>query len=185
MLEMVKWIERQFHEKPDAGTFPMVVERLAGTSARVEEKVALIPVDMLTQRIGTAWTVQEHVGHLGDLEGLWSVRLDEFLQGAPELTAADMTNKLTSEADHNERSIEDLLKSFRAARAELVERLETLDEQTVVRKSLHPRLQKPMRVIDLCSFVAEHDDHHLARMSELWRALSGKSAVLSLAPRFG
>ncbi len=28
-----------------------------------------------------------------------------------------------------------------------------------------------MRVIDSCTFVAEHDDHHLARMTEIWKAL--------------
>jgi uncharacterized damage-inducible protein DinB len=183
MLEMIKWIERQFQEKPDAGTYPMVVERLAGTCARVEEKVAAIPGEMLTRKIGDAWTIQEHVGHLGDLEGLWRSRLDEFLAGAPVLTAADMSNKKTNESGHNGRQIEDLLSAFRTARTALVGRLETLDESTVVRTSLHPRLQKPMRLIDLCSFVAEHDDHHLARMSELWRAHSGKSTVLSLAPR--
>jgi hypothetical protein len=33
--------------------------------------------------------------------------------------------------------------------------------------SLHPRLQQPMRLIDHALFVAEHDDHHLARITEL------------------
>jgi len=102
----------------------------------------------------------------------------------PELAAADMSNQKTRDANHNDSSIEDLQRAFRAARNTIVERLESLDESSVVRKAIHPRLQRPMRAIDLCVFVAEHDDHHLARMSELWRALSGKSAVLSLAPRF-
>ena len=31
----------------------------------------------------------------------------------------------------------------------------------------HPRLDRPMRVIDLAIFAAEHDDHHLARITEL------------------
>jgi hypothetical protein len=34
---------------------------------------------------------------------------------------------------------------------------------------LHPRLNQPMRVVDLLFFVAEHDDYHLARISELIR----------------
>jgi uncharacterized damage-inducible protein DinB len=184
MQEMIKWIERQFHEKPDAGTFPMVVERLAGTLARVDEKIACVPPEMLTQRIGDAWTIQEHVGHLCDLEPLWTARLDEFAAGAPELTAADMSNQKTRDANHNDSSIEDLQRAFRDARNTIIERLESMDESTVLHAAIHPRLQRPMRTIDLCVFVAEHDDHHLARMSELWRALSGKSAVLSLAPRF-
>jgi hypothetical protein len=34
---------------------------------------------------------------------------------------------------------------------------------------VHPRLQQPMRVVDMAFFVAEHDDHHLARMTQLAR----------------
>jgi len=37
------------------------------------------------------------------------------------------------------------------------------------RTALHPRLQQPMRVLDMAFFTAEHDDHHLARMTELSR----------------
>jgi hypothetical protein len=33
--------------------------------------------------------------------------------------------------------------------------------------SAHPRLKSPMGLIDRLHFVAEHDDHHLAQMSEL------------------
>ena len=184
MIEMARWIERQFHDRPAAGTFPMVAERLAGTPARVEEKARLIPDDMTSRNIGGAWSFREHVGHLRDLEPLWSVRLDEFLSGVPELTAADMTNRKTRVARHNDRTPVELAEAFRSARAGMMERLEGLDETAIVREALHPRLKVPMRLIDLCTFVAEHDDHHLARISELWRALSGKSSVLAPDPRF-
>lgn len=178
MIEMVKWIERRFLEKPDAGTFPMVVERLAGAPARLEEKVSAVPPDILTRRIGDAWSIQEHVGHLLDLEEIWRVRIEEFRAGKTELTAADMSNRRTYEAGHNERSIAELTEAFRASRSAIVSGLEVTDEPVVLREALHPRLQKSMRLIDLCSFIAEHDDHHLAKMSEAWRALAGKSSVL-------
>jgi len=35
---------------------------------------------------------------------------------------------------------------------------------------LHPRLRTPMRLLDHLHFVAEHDDHHLAKIRELMRA---------------
>jgi hypothetical protein len=38
----------------------------------------------------------------------------------------------------------------------------------------HPRLEQPMTVVDLCFFVAEHDDHHLAAIT----SLRGGSALL-------
>jgi hypothetical protein len=37
------------------------------------------------------------------------------------------------------------------------------------RTGIHPRLKQPMRLIDMCLFVAEHDDHHLMRMTVLAR----------------
>jgi uncharacterized damage-inducible protein DinB len=37
------------------------------------------------------------------------------------------------------------------------------------RISVHPRLNQPMRLIDSLYFVAEHDDHHIAAMSNLLR----------------
>jgi hypothetical protein len=39
----------------------------------------------------------------------------------------------------------------------------------VQRTALHPRLNVRIRVIDLVFFIAEHDDHHLAQISELKR----------------
>jgi hypothetical protein len=36
---------------------------------------------------------------------------------------------------------------------------------------LHPRLKVPMRLVDHLCFVAEHDDHHLARLWALVNAV--------------
>jgi hypothetical protein len=35
---------------------------------------------------------------------------------------------------------------------------------------LHPRLQQPLRIVDIAYFDAEHDDYHLGRIGELLRA---------------
>jgi hypothetical protein len=52
---------------------------------------------------------------------------------------------------------------------EFVRRLDEYDATFVERTALHPRLKMKIRVIDLAFFIAEHDDHHLARISELIR----------------
>ena len=49
----------------------------------------------------------------------------------------------------------------------LLVRLETLDEAAFGRTLLHPRLKQPMRLVDHLYFVAEHDDHHLAKIWEM------------------
>jgi hypothetical protein len=42
-----------------------------------------------------------------------------------------------------------------------------LKEQDIYKTALHPSLKKLMRTIDLFLFVAKHDDHHLARITEI------------------
>jgi len=60
-----------------------------------------------------------------------------------------------------------ILAGFRRARLELLERVASLDRAQSARTLLHPRMKTPMRLIDHLYFVAEHDDHHLARIWEL------------------
>ena len=116
--------------------------------------------------------MQENAGHLLDLETLFSTRLNEYLAGAANLHAADMSNRKTYEAEHNRLPLEDILTSFRRARTGLVQRLDELPSDTFARVAHHPRLNVPMRLVDMLFFQAEHDDYHLARISELIRAFS-------------
>jgi uncharacterized damage-inducible protein DinB len=165
------WFDRKFEFDVPLEVFPSVVERVRGTPARLEEMVRSYPAEILTRTAGDAWTIQQHVGHLYDLDELHEGRLDDFGANAEILRAADLANTKTEEANHNAASIEDLLAQFRAARMHFVKRLEAMDEASVARAALHPRLQKPMRIIDLAIFVAEHDDHHLAAITRLARVI--------------
>lgn len=173
-LALESWIEKQFTFNYPTGAFPALLERLRGTSARLEEMVRHIPPRILTQRVGNDWSIQEHVGHLYDLDELHDGRLDDYDAGLDTLRPADMTNEKTYRADHNSTDIEALLGRFREARTRFVARLEGLDQRGVERAALHPRLNKPMRVIDLAQFVAEHDDHHLASITHVARTLAGQ-----------
>ncbi len=166
-----RWVDRTFNfTLPDA-LFPVVVERLRGTPARIEDKVWGLSREVLTRRDGAAWSIQEHIGHLLDLEELQEGRLDDYLAGTAVLRPADMENKKTWEAGHNERETGELLEAFRRERRRFVERLDGWDPDLVSLTAIHPRLKQPMRVLDLILFTAEHDDHHLTRMTELARRL--------------
>ncbi len=143
MIEMTRWFEREFPYQPAIGTFATIVERLRGAPARIEEKVAGIPAELLTKRIGDDWSIQENIGHLLDLEPLWSGRLDDLLAEKGELRPADLTNRATHEADHNSKPIETLTSGFRAARLAFVARLDELDESLAARTATHPRLGTP------------------------------------------
>jgi uncharacterized damage-inducible protein DinB len=163
------WFQRRFELGLPAEAFPDVLERVRGTPARLEERVRGLEFAKLTARTGDRWSIQEHVGHLLDLEELWAGRLDELMSGDEQLRAADLENRKTYQANHNDRLIDELLAEFRAIRMEIVSRLESLSHDDLRRQSLHPRLQQPMTAVDLFFFVAEHDDHHLACITEILR----------------
>lgn len=167
----MRWFDRNFSFEIPLWLYPNIVERLRGTPARIEELSRDLSKNVLTDRMNPSWSIQENIGHLWDLERLWYGRVVDFENGAEMLRHADLENRLTHDADHNESELSELLARFRTERSQLVEKLDLADESFRSNVSLHPRLNQPMRVIDLAHFVAEHDDHHLARISELIRAL--------------
>jgi hypothetical protein len=83
------------------------------------------------------------------------------------LTVTDLQNRKTDETNHNARPLETILAGFRSARAKLLNRAGELDSSLFSQAIPHPRLKTPMRLADHLYFVAEHDDHHLARIWEL------------------
>lgn len=169
MINRTEWFTRKFAFDMPLSMFPNIVERLRGTPARIEELTRNLPREVLIRRDDDKWSIQEQAGHLLDAEELWIARLDDFEAGIETLRPADLQNRKTHEANHNANSIENILASFRAERTKFVERLEVYDEDFIARTAIHPRLMTPMRVIDSAFFVAEHDDHHLSRISELIR----------------
>ena len=169
MAARIKWTDRKFDFSFPAGLYPEMIERLRGTPVRLEEHLASLPPDVLRRRDGERWSMQENAGHLLDLESLVRQRLDEYLANATELHAADMTNRKTYESQHNEVAIATILREFRDQRLQLVARFESLSPEVFARTAHHPRLNVPMRLVDMIFFQAEHDDFHLTRISELRR----------------
>lgn len=166
-MQQVKWFERKFSFDIKENIFPSIIERLAGTPARLEEKIKNIYDDILNKRIDNSWSIKENIGHLTDVEPLWQGRLNDLINGRQELRPADLQNTITNSAGHNEMPVDSLLYSFRKARQQTIALLEPLDETIIFKTALHPRLKTPMRTMDHFLFVADHDDHHLARITEL------------------
>jgi uncharacterized damage-inducible protein DinB len=167
------WFERKFEFTFPLNQHPNLCARLRGTPARLEELVRGSSRDQLIKKPGEKWSAQEHAGHLLDLEPLWMARVDDYLADGSELTAADLKNRKTHEANHNARALEQILREFREARLRLVKRVETADPALFARSMLHPRLKQAMRLVDHLYFVAEHDDHHLACIWELLNRSNG------------
>ena len=161
-----KWFARRFDAQP-ASRFPVILERLRGTPARLEERLRHVPAATLTRHADGVWSAQENVGHLIDLESLWHRRAEQLFAGETELAPTDLANRRTFEAGHNDRPIADLLAEFRRVRQAFVALIARADDPVLARTALHPRLRTPMSLTDLAYFVAEHDDHHLATIAAL------------------
>lgn len=172
MIDRIKWTDRRFDFTFPAGLYPEMIERLRGTPARLEDRISSLPANPLQRRDGDRWSIQENAGHLLDLESLVRQRLEQYLAGATELHAADMSNRKTYEASHNTVPIASILNQFRQQRMDIVDRLDSLNSEMFARSAFHPRLAVQMRLVDMIFFQAEHDDYHLARISELARLFS-------------
>lgn len=166
-MQKTEWFKRKFPVIEDNGVLPSIIERLIGTPARVEEMISQLKPDVLTFKPKEKWTIKEEIGHLSDLEPLWLGRLNDLVNGSPALRAADLTNQTTHTANHDATETTILLQRFREQRQRFVRQLIELTDEQLLNTALHPRLQTPMRIVDLAYFVAEHDDHHLARIRKI------------------
>ena len=172
MTEVKLWFERKFEFSFPAELYPNLLARLRGTPARVEDLLRgrsqeIRSHETLARKPQGKWSAQEQAGHLLDLEPLWLARVGDYQAGSAQLTVADLTNRKTDEANHNARPLEQILEGFLSARAKLLTRVGEMDASLFTRAIPHPRLKTPMRLVDHLYFVAEHDDHHLARIWEL------------------
>jgi uncharacterized damage-inducible protein DinB len=171
MSQLPIWFERKFDFDFPVELHLNLCARLRGTPARLEEIVGSADREILLRKLSeNKWSAQEHAGHLSDLEPLWTARVDDYINEASQLTVADLTNRKTFEAQHNQRPGGEILAGFRAARAQLLSKIDKIDPTIFARTSLHPRMKTPMRLVDHLFFVAEHDDHHLAYIWELIKA---------------
>jgi uncharacterized damage-inducible protein DinB len=168
MIPQTPWFERKFNFDFPVSLFPVIFSRLEGSIFRLYNLLSNAD-DEICSISTNGYSVKEHVGHLTDLEELWWKRLEDFRQNKPMLTTADLTNTKTKEANHNKKSLEQLLEAFSLERQRILETVYGYDAEMLSRTSVHPRLNQPMRLIDSLYFVAEHDDHHIAALSGLLR----------------
>lgn len=163
-MRRTNWFDRQFPPIADNGLLPAILERLEGTPARLR---AMLAGAETTAAMPQGWSPAKEIGHLADLEPLWLRRVQDIVEGRADLTAADLSNRATHETDHDAWPLLQLVDRFEPARRALVLALRSTADADLERSARHPRLGTPMRIIDLAYFVAEHDDHHIARLRHL------------------
>ena len=163
MIEHISWLDRAFVFDQGPGMFPILLDRLRSTAARATDIVEDESEDLLAARINGNCLVKDHLGHLVDLQIRDERRLNEFLGAAEALSPADVKNRAAEEANHRQKPAAEIIHRLRARHDEFVRKLDVLTEREVNSLAVHPRLNKSIRLLVWIYFVAEHDDHHLAR----------------------
>ena len=163
MITQTPWTERKFEFNLPVGVFPVIVERLRGAPIRLQAMLRDVTSETLNQRPGDKWSVLEQVNHLCNCEEIWLGRVNDIL------ARKEVFERRTLNAELQSEDIEVLLRNFSVVRSKLIALVENMDEPTASLTINHPRLQKPIRLMDALFSTAEHDDHHLAKIRELLR----------------
>lgn len=162
-----KWFDKNFEFKYSPADYDLLLNELMKTPEKISQLVLSLPEEKLTKKIDNRWSIKENIGHLIDLEELHDGRIDDFISGKEILRPADLNNRKTDEANHNSKNISQLIILLKQVRENFLERLSDLDASVRERVAIHPRLNQPMRPIDMAQFVLEHDEHHIQTIKEL------------------
>lgn len=171
-MKRQKWFDKKFQFDLSEDHYGSVLKKLRDTPENIAQLVSPLPEEVLTKGIENRWSIKENIGHLIDLEELHDGRIDDFIAGKENLRSADLNNRKTDEANHNNKKIDDLLSQLKMVRENFVKRMKHLDVQILSSSSKHPRLNQPMRPIDMAQFVLEHDEYHIQTIKELINQLT-------------
>lgn len=170
MSDVLDWLNYEWKFEFPSGMYRAICARMAGTPARLGELLQSVAEEKLREKPGGKWSLKQQAGHLWVVEELWFGRFEQYVRGEARLAAADMSNRKTHEANFDETPLMEILRGFRIEREKTMRLLDRLTLEDAARVAEHPRLAVPMRLVDHCFFVAEHDDHHLAVMREMLKS---------------
>lgn len=166
-METKKWFDRKFNFDFSPDHYAAIYLQLKQAPVRLSPVLSGLLEERLCFKPDGGWSIKEHIGHLSIMEPIWRIRFHDIQESKPVLTTADLTNAATTQANFNERSVSVLLDQLITERNTTLALMDDVNMLDATRTSLHPRLQQPMRMIDLAYFVAEHDDHHILRIREI------------------
>ena len=169
---VIKWFDRTLPNSAPAEPMPNGVERLRGRPARLHSRPEGVTVSQPTFAPEGQWSIPENAGHLSDLEPLWIGRVHDIINGCERLRDDDLENTKTNQADHNAKSIVSVLGLFEVQRAQLLQLVRGSHGVDGNASSLHPWLLTP-------NLVAEHDDHHLVRNTQILETSSQEVTLVT------
>ena len=167
MSERGLWVDKKFEFGFPVEDYAELLETLAAAPGRLEALLDGISPEELVRSEGRGWSIQENAGHLISLEALFTGRLDDYDAGKDKLRSADMSNRETGGSNYNNADTSGIVTVFRAVRGQYIDRLRSKPAALFATVAWHPRLDKPMRVVDQLYFQVAHDAHHFTRIEQL------------------
>ena len=161
------WFEREFTFDKSNNEIIETLLLLSKTPSEIYKEVFRKEDELLEKKIDNKWSIKEHIGHLYDLEKLWINRIEDIKKGNEKMGVADLNNTLTNQSNHNNVKTENLVTLFTSWRNVLLDSISSSTMEELNKTSIHPRLNVPMRIIDLVSFIIEHDNHHLDKIKKI------------------
>lgn len=161
-MKSLNWFDRTFTFGLPVEMLPFYLERLEGSIYRIEAKVKGVSNEILSEKYSGKWSIKQNIGHLAEVDLVSNKRIDEMKSGAEVLSPA-----VFEPQDYNPWPIEKVVKFFREARLSNLAKYRNISEADLLKASTHPRLKVKMTPIDLAFFDAEHDDHHLLKISDI------------------
>jgi len=164
MIDRMPWFERKFNFGLAPEMLPLLLERLMGTVWRIEHKVLDVDDALLSGKFDGKWSVKQNIGHLAEVDQVNNRRIDEILRGVEVMSPA-----VFEPQDYNPWPIARVIAVFNDARQSNITKYAGLSSSDKKLTSIHPRLKVSMNPVDLAFFDAEHDDHHLLKISDIIR----------------
>lgn len=169
-MNPVPWSQRTLDYGRSLDELPVLLERIQGTSARLNALLAGQPMENFHLQVHGKWSVMEHIGHLITLQDRFEGRAEDFEHHRSSLCDINLRDQARTLQGHRLRALGDVLEEFRLKRIAFAQRVAGFQRRALEHVAYHPCQNKPMRPVDMLLWIAEHDDHHLASVRGILRS---------------
>lgn len=153
---------------------PEKISLLERTHRAAHEFASSVPQNLVTLKPDAiAFSVNEIVHHLTDVERLWHKRFEQMMYDDGVQFKAMDPDALAKENRYNEHLINDGLNKWSTLRAKTLEMICAMDETIHHRRAHHPRYGE-MDMSRILDIMANHDMQHLEQMKRTLAQVSSK-----------
>lgn len=167
MMNQEKWLNRTWQFGQNEDCFDSIVESLSQTPGVIQNLIRDSDTGLLIHKSESAWSVNEHIGHLLTMESLWIARLDDFVMKNATLRPWNGHNQDTDAGQFNSQRASKILEDFADIRQAHLNLLSKYSEKRTSMTAFHERLGQIFTLCDHLMFMLEHDRHHLQTITHL------------------